>query len=114
MRYEDITRKIIASAIKVHNTLGNGFQEVIYQRAMELEMPYENISFSRELEMPIYYRDHQIGTRRVDFFVEEISLSDLIMHTGSSTKTESTLQMNTLQLRWIFDCKILTKRNHHG
>jgi GxxExxY protein len=75
--YEDITRKIIASAMKVHTTLGNGFQEVIYQRAMELEMPYENLSFKREMEMPVYYRQTQIGTRRVDFFVEEKIMVEL-------------------------------------
>ena len=68
--YEDITRKIIAAAMRVHSSLGNGFQEVIYQRAMEIEMPYENLSFQREMEMPVYYREIQIGTRRVDFFVE--------------------------------------------
>lgn len=75
--YEDITRKIIAAAMKVHTALGNGFQEVIYQRAMEIEMPYENLSFKREMEMPIYYREEQIGTRRVDFFVEEKIMVEL-------------------------------------
>ena len=75
--YEDITRKIIASAMKVHSTLGNGFQELIYQRAMELEMPYENLSFKREMEMPVYYRNEQIGKRRVDFFVEEKIMVEL-------------------------------------
>ncbi len=49
--YEDITRKIIASAMKVHSALGNGFQEVIYQRAMEIEMQFEKLLFARELEM---------------------------------------------------------------
>ena len=72
MKYEDITRRIIASAMKVHSALGNGFQEVIYQRAMAIEMPYEQLSFKREMEMPVFYRDQQIGTRRVDFFVEEL------------------------------------------
>ena len=73
MKYENITRRIIASAMKVHSTLGNGFQEVIYQRAMEIEMPYEQLSFKREMEMPIYYREFQIGTRRVDFFCRRIN-----------------------------------------
>lgn len=50
--------------------LGNGFQEVIYQRALELEFAAMGISHSREFEMPIYYRNQQIGTRRVDFLVE--------------------------------------------
>lgn len=56
----------------VHKTLGNGFQEVIYQRALEIEMRLEGLSFSREFEMPIFYREQQIGTRRVDFLVEGI------------------------------------------
>jgi GxxExxY protein len=52
--------------------LGNGFQEVIYQRALEIEMTDNGIAFSREHEMPIYYKNQQIGTRRVDFLVEEV------------------------------------------
>jgi GxxExxY protein len=69
--HSDITEKIIGSAMIVHNILGNGFQEVIYQRALAIEMTHQGLSFSRELEMPIFYRDEEIGTRRVDFFVEE-------------------------------------------
>lgn len=57
--------------MRVHSALGIGFQEVIYQRAMEIEMADSGIHFSREQEMPIYYKNHQIGTRRVDFLVEE-------------------------------------------
>ena len=71
-KYSDLTAKIIGCAMKVHAALGNGFQEVIYQRAMEIEMSDEGISFSREHEMPIYYKNQQIGTRRVDFLVEGI------------------------------------------
>ena len=56
----------------VHSTLGNGFQEVIYQRALAIELAEENISFSREHEMPVLYRGQQLGTRRVDFLVEGI------------------------------------------
>ena len=70
MIYKEISEKIIASAIKVHNTLGNGFQEVIYQRAMEIEMPLQHLEFEREKVLPIFYRNIEIGTRRVDFFVE--------------------------------------------
>lgn len=56
----------------VHKTLGNGFQEVIYQRALEIEMSIEGLAFNREFEMPIFYREQQIGTRRVDFLAEGI------------------------------------------
>lgn len=55
----------------VHSTLGNGFQEVIYQRALEIEMEMVGLQFSREFEMPIFYRHQHIGTRRVDFLVED-------------------------------------------
>ncbi len=71
-KHSAITAKIIQCAMTVHSILGNGFQEVIYQRALEIEMKMLDISFSREHEMPIYYRDIQIGTRRVDFLVEGI------------------------------------------
>ena len=77
MKYGDITQRIIAAAMKVHSTLGNGFQEVIYQRALEIEMSYLNLSFRREMEMPIFYREQQIGTRRVDFFVEDLIMVEL-------------------------------------
>ncbi len=68
--HADITRRIIGCAMKVHSTLGNGFQEVIYQRALAIEMGYEGLNFEREKEMGIFYRGEHIGTRRVDFFVE--------------------------------------------
>jgi GxxExxY protein len=70
-KYKEITEKIIGSSMKVHSTLGNGFQEVIYQRALEIEMLDAGLHFSREFNMPIYYKGRQIGERRVDFFVEE-------------------------------------------
>lgn len=69
-KYSDLTSKIIGCAMKVHSALGNGFQEIIYQRALAIEMSDSGISFSREHEMPVYYKKQQIGTRRVDFLVE--------------------------------------------
>ena len=71
MKYEDLTHKIIGCAMKVHSTLGNGFQEVIYQRALAIELEKNRLSFTREMEMIIFYEGIDIGTRRVDFFVEE-------------------------------------------
>ncbi len=71
-KYSEITSNIIGCAMTVHRTLGNGFQEVIYQRALGIEMNLAGIAFSREFEMPIYYRGEQIGTRRVDFLVEGV------------------------------------------
>jgi GxxExxY protein len=71
-KYSDLTGKIIGCAMRVHAALGNGFQEVIYQRAMVIEMTDSGLSFSREHEMPVYYKHQQIGTRRVDFLVDGI------------------------------------------
>lgn len=68
-RYSELTSKIIGCAMSIHKTLGNGFQEVIYQRALEIEFVENAIAYSREYEMPIYYKHHQIGTRRVDFLI---------------------------------------------
>jgi len=65
-----LTHKIIGCAMQVHSTLGNGFQEVIYQRALAIELTFQGIEFSREMEMELFYREQHIGTRRVDFFVE--------------------------------------------
>lgn len=70
MKYEDLTYKIIGCAMEVHKHLGNGFQEVVYQRALAIEMQMQGIEFSREHEMPLQYKGFDIGTRRVDFLVE--------------------------------------------
>jgi len=77
MKNQELTHKIIGCAMKVHSTLGNGFQEVIYQRALEIEFQKQNLNYSREMEMPIYYEDNEIGTRRVDFFVENLIMVEL-------------------------------------
>ena len=70
MKYKDLTYEIIGCAMEVHKHLGNGFQEIIYQRALAIEMSSRGIDYSREYEMKIQYKDYEIGTRRVDFFVE--------------------------------------------
>ena len=66
----DLTGKIIKCSIEVHKHLGNGFQEVIYQRALAIEFSLQNVQFEREYEMSIFYKGEQIGTRRVDFFID--------------------------------------------
>ena len=71
-KYSELTSRIIGCAMAVHRALGNGFQEVIYQRALEIEMADNGIVFSREHEMPVYYKNQQIGTRRVDFLIEQV------------------------------------------
>ncbi|MDQ6608843.1 MAG: GxxExxY protein [Bacteroidota bacterium] len=69
-KYSEITEKIIGASMRVHATLGNGFQEIIYQRALEIELQEGSLKFLREFSMPIYYKGRNIGERRVDFFVE--------------------------------------------
>ncbi|MGB4575675.1 MAG: GxxExxY protein [Paludibacter sp.] len=71
-KYSALTAKIIACAFEVHKTLGNGFQEVIYQRALAIEMTEAGLNFEREKEMPVYYKQQQVGTRRADFLVEGV------------------------------------------
>ena len=83
-KHSELTSEVIGCAMRVHSTLGNGFQEVIYQRALQIEMSMADISFSREFEMPIHYRNQHIGTRRVDFLVDEI----LSVEIKATTKVE--------------------------
>jgi len=71
-KFSDITEKIIGCAMEVHKLLGNGFQEVIYQRALSIEFEIQGLGFEREKEMPIFYKENQVGTRRVDFLMEGI------------------------------------------
>ena len=70
--HSELTGRVIGCAMAVHSALGNGFQEVIYQRALAIEMADQGLSFSREHEMPIYYKEVQVGTRRADFLVADV------------------------------------------
>ncbi len=79
LKYKDITSKILGAAFEVHKFLGNGFQEVIYQRALAWELSQANLSFVREIDQEIFYKDlpEPIGKRRADFVVEEKILVEL-------------------------------------
>jgi len=77
MNLDDLTYKINGCAMKVHNTLGNGFQEVIYQRCLAIELERIGISFQRELEHTIYYEGIEVGTRRADFIIEDSVVVEL-------------------------------------
>lgn len=79
LKYADITNKIIAAAFEVHKFLGNGFQEVIYQRALAYELQQAGLTFAREIEQDIFYKDlvKPIGTRRADFVVENKIIVEL-------------------------------------
>ncbi len=77
IKYEELTHKIIGCAMEVHKYFGNGFQEKIYQRALAIELQYAGIKFKREKEMEILYRGRHVGTRRVDFFVENTIMVEI-------------------------------------
>lgn len=76
-KHSDLTAKIIGCAMKVHSTLGNGFQEVIYQKCLAIEFEKQGLIFARELEIPIYYESIKVGTRRVDFLVADVIVVEL-------------------------------------
>jgi len=69
MEKDNLTYSIIGCAMKVHKTLGNGFQEVIYQRCLAIELKKAGLSFEREVEQTIYYEGINVGTRRADFVI---------------------------------------------
>jgi GxxExxY protein len=71
-KYSDITQKILRASMNVHSTLGNGFQEAIYQKRLVIEFGLLNIPFGREISMPVLYKEIKVGERRVDFLVNEI------------------------------------------
>ena len=77
MKYQELTHNIIGCAMRVHSELGNGFQEVIYQRSLAIEMRKQNISFEREMSIKIFYDGIKVGTRRVDFFVEALIMVEI-------------------------------------
>jgi GxxExxY protein len=76
-KYKDVTEKIIGAAMKIYRYLGNGFQEVVYQRCLVIEFQKLGLRFEREKEQNIYYEGNKVGTRRVDFLVEEKILLEL-------------------------------------
>ena len=77
LKYSAHTQKIISCAMEVHNHIGNGFQEVIYQRALAIEMEHQGLGFAREEEMSVYSKEVQVGSRRVDFLVEDLIAVEL-------------------------------------
>ncbi len=76
-RYNKITARIIGSAMQVHTVLGTGFQEAVYQRSLAVEMEQAGLFFKREVDMPLYYKGVEVGSRRVDFLVENAVLVEL-------------------------------------
>ncbi len=101
-KYAEITKKIIGAAMKVHATLGNGFQEVIYQWVLEIEFVKWGLSFVREFSMPIFYDGTQIGERRVDFFVEGLISVELkareVLEPGHYSQARNYLEAYNLEV----------------
>jgi GxxExxY protein len=95
LKYKDITEKIIGASFEVHKFLGNGFQEVIYQRALAWELSKSGLHFAREIEQEIFYKELQepIGTRRADFVVEEKVLVEI----------KATIQLEDVHLAQILN-----------
>ena len=129
MKHEDLTHKIIGCAMEVHKHLGNGFQEVVNQRALSIEMNLNNIQHEREKELPLQYKGFGIGTRRVDFFVEDkimveikaiIHLEDVhlaqAMNYVEAYNMEIGLLLNfgakSLQFKRVHNNTLLTKSSH--
>ncbi len=77
MKHQELTHKIIGCAMEVHKHMGNGFQQVVYQRALAIEMEMQGLKFGREVEMGLLYKGHDVGTRRVDFLVEECIMVEI-------------------------------------
>lgn len=102
---DDLTYKIIGCAMKVHSTLGNGFQEVIYQRCLAIEFEKANIKFFREVDQPIFYDGIAVGTRRADFVVEEKVLVEI----KATIKLDDVhlAQIKNYQVAYNFDIGLL-------
>jgi GxxExxY protein len=77
LKYSGLTREVIGAAMEVHKQMGNGFQEVVYQRCLAIELKSRGIVFRREQEMPLFYKEHEVGTRRADFIVDGCVLVEL-------------------------------------
>ncbi|MFC1478839.1 GxxExxY protein [Candidatus Margulisiibacteriota bacterium] len=77
MKHKELTQQIIGCAMRIHSTLGNGFPEVIYQRCMEIEFNEIGLSFAREKDIPVYYKNYEVGLRRADFIVEDDIIVEL-------------------------------------
>jgi GxxExxY protein len=77
LKYSDITEKIIKAAFKVHTAIGPGFQEIIYQRALKIELGLMALKCENEITKEVYYYDYKVGSRRLDLFVEDKVLVEL-------------------------------------
>lgn len=98
----ELTYKIIGCAMNVHNTIGPGFQEVIYQRCLKMELEESGLNFEREKNQAIFYKDVQVGTRRADFVVEE----KVIVEIKAVTKLEDVHLAQAKNYTVAYDCPL--------
>jgi GxxExxY protein len=77
LKYSEVTEKIIKAAFKVHSAIGPGFPEVIYQRALAIELKEMGLKCESEINRDVYYYEHKVGSRRLDLFVEDKVLLEL-------------------------------------
>ena len=130
-KYSDITEKILRAAMNVHSILGNGFQEVIYQRALEIEFKLLGIGFGREVSIPVFYKNELIGERRVDFLIEGkicvelkalIQLENVHLAQGKNYLEAFNLEIgllinfgaNSLEWKRLFNNKFNPETSHQG
>ncbi|MGQ0600895.1 MAG: GxxExxY protein [Anaerolineales bacterium] len=97
----DITARIIAAAKEVHRTLGPGFEEVFYQRALTFELPAQSLEFSREVWMDVHYKGRKLGKKRVDFVVEGV-----MVETKAKAEFEPVDFVQTLSYLKASGCKV--------
>jgi len=104
LKHKDITEKIIGAAMRVHAIMGNGFQEVVYQRALAIEMKLAKMKFEREYNMKIYYRGEEVGERRVDFYVENLIMVELKALTQLENVHLAQAKIIWKLIIWKLDC----------
>ena len=131
MERDELTYKVIGCAMKVHNTLGNGFQEMIYQRCLGIELAKAGVGFVREQEHVIFYDGIDVGTRRADFVVEDrltveikalINLEDVHLAQAKNYTVAYDFPLGllinfgsqSLQYKLIFNPKYNTKSNQNS
>ncbi len=97
LKNPEITEKIIGCALRVHSALGNGFQEVIYARCLAIELGEIGLTFQREVEIPIFYKGAEVGTRRADLLVEDQILVELKALSEELNNTHFAQMINYLE-----------------
>lgn len=75
--HSDITSAILGAAFEVHKQIGCGFVEAVYHRAMLWELYLRKIEHESEKELPIYYKNHKVGSRRADILVNKLVIIEL-------------------------------------